>query len=232
MNVFFHPASKDSINYLSPEESHHCVKVLRLTQGQEIHIVDGAGTLYLAQINHAHPRNCEFLTKKIIKKETRSFYIHIAISPTKNFNRIEWFVEKAVELGVDEISFIQCERSERKILKTERLHKKAVSSLKQSGNLILPKINNLRVFEDFVAGQNINSYSYICHQSEDNPSLIDQLKRNQTYLVLIGPEGDFSPNELELARAKGCTGVNLGRHTLRTETAGIAACHIFNLANQ
>ncbi len=232
MNVFFHPAPKDSINYLSPEESHHCVKVLRLTQNQEIHIVDGAGSLYLAQINHAHSKNCAFLTKQIIKKQTREFYIHIAISPTKNFDRMEWFVEKAVELGVDEISFIQCERSERKILKTERLQKKAVSSLKQSGNLILPKINNLRAFKDIFLEQNNSINYFVCHKSEDNPSLISQIKRNRTYLVLIGPEGDFSPNELELAMKKGCFSVSLGYHTLRTETAGIAACHIFNLANQ
>lgn len=232
MNVFFHPAPKDSVNYLSPEESHHCVKVLRLTQNQEIHIVDGAGTLYLAQINHAHPKNCAFVIKRVIEKETRGFYIHIAISPTKNLERMEWFVEKSVELGVDEISFIRCERSERKILKIERLQKKAVSGLKQSGNLILPRINNLRAFEDFISTQNINSYSYICHQSKFNPSLISQLKRNQNYLVLIGPEGDFSPNELELAMAKGFHSVNLGSYTLRTETAGIAACHIFNLVNQ
>jgi 16S rRNA (uracil1498-N3)-methyltransferase len=161
----------------------------------------------------------------------KNFRIHIGISPTKNADRIEWFVEKVVEFGVDEITLLQCDHTERQHLKVERLNKTAISAMKQSLKAKLPVIHPISEFKNVVMSTN-DEQKYIAHVDERNQQHLQQLvERGLSYLVLIGPEGDFSTDELKLADAHGFKKVSLGPSRLRTETAGIAACHILNLAN-
>lgn len=229
MAAFYLPEIKDGVTLLSPEESRHAVKVLRLNSGDKIQIFDGQGSVYTAEITDPHHKKTAF---RIVDKEHQSpstSYIHIAIAPTKNIDRIEWFVEKAVEIGVSEISFILCQNSERKVMKLERIHKKAISAMKQSMNGFLPRINELATFKDFIT-QVDQDGKYIAYVDFNNPKqLVEAAKDNKNHCVLIGPEGDFSIEELELALEHGFKKVALGNSRLRTETAGIVACHTLNL---
>jgi 16S rRNA (uracil1498-N3)-methyltransferase len=221
VNLFYQPLLPEGILYLDADESRHCIKVLRHNTGDVIHITDGKGFFYDAVITKADDRQCTFRIQEKSAQPVRDYSIHIAISPTKNADRIEWFVEKAVELGVDIVSIINCENTERTYLKKERLEKVAVSAMKQSLKATLPRIEGLLEFDAIVKSD------------AQNP---DHLKNialpGKDYLVLIGPEGDFSPEELNAAIANGFQKVSLGQSRLRTETAGLAACHILNLANE
>lgn len=231
MQLFYQPEINKGLLQLDPEESRHCVKVLRKREGDKITVVDGDGNFYEVAIVDADPRKCTFTVLSVHKEEKRPFSIHIGIAPTKNADRIEWFVEKAVELGVDEVTFLQCEHSERVKINLERLLKKAVSAMKQSVKASLPQLNEIMPFEEFA--QKAGAQKFIAYVDQDNPNhLKDMATSKMDYLVMIGPEGDFSAKEVEMARSAGWVAVSLGKSRLRTETAGLAACHILNLLNE
>lgn len=231
MNLFYQPGIAQGVLYLDPGESRHCIKVLRRGIGEKIHIVDGKGGLYHAEITNDDPKQCTFKVVGSNQSTERDYYVHIAIAPTKNMDRLEWFVEKATEIGVDEISFVICQNSERRILKTDRLEKKAIAAMKQSLKAELPKINPALNFNPFI--QNVKAgYKYIAHVDAENPkTLLGLIPPASHSCVLIGPEGDFSKEELLSANELGWTKVSLGPNRLRTETAGLVACHISNLVN-
>lgn len=230
MARFYQPEIAIGSHYLRPEESHHCVKVLRHKVGDVIEVLDGNGSLYTVRITKADPKQCNFEIVDATVSEKPPFHIHIAIAPTKNLDRMEWFVEKAVEIGVQEITFMVCRNSERKILKLNRLERKAVSAMKQSQQFYLPKINPLTPYQqllpELTAGQ-----KFIAFVDFDNPSYLKEVAPREKYCVLIGPEGDFTDDELNFAISQGFTKVSLGPSRLRTETAGLVACHILNLIN-
>lgn len=233
MQLFYQSAISAGENHLDAEESRHCIKVLRKQPGDTIHITDGKGTFYIARIVKADPRQCTFeIIEKNLEPE-KKHHIHIAIAPTKNLDRMEWFVEKAVELGVDEISFVVCNNSERKVLKLDRLERKAISAMKQSLKATLPTLHAVVQFQKFLEKSTPADEKYIAYIDKENttPHLKSLLRPKQVYCILIGPEGDFSPEEVTLARQKGFQTVSLGNSRLRTETAGIAACVMLNLYN-
>lgn len=217
---------------LSEEESQHCVRVLRYTRGDEILLTDGKGNTYTARITNPHPKHCEFevLTQEKQQK-AHDFYLHIAIAPTKNIERMEWMVEKCTEIGVDEITPLLCRFSERKQIRTDRLEKIVLSAAKQSLTPYLPKLNELTDYGTFVR-QATEETKFIAHcYKEDKRELKDEIRRGKSVLVLIGPEGDFSEQEVEEALALGFVPVSLGNSRLRTETAGVVACHTAVLMN-
>lgn len=231
MNLFFQPLITDGARYLDEEESRHCVKVLRKHAGDAIQITDGKGFYYEAVITKADLRKCDFEIIKTTPETHRDFSVHIAVSPTKNSDRIEWFVEKATEFGVDRISLIDCEHTERTFIKTDRLKKIAASAMKQSLKARVPEIDELQKFETLIANANEENRC-IAYVDHSNPITLQRaIEMKKSTLVLIGPEGDFSAGEIELALQHNFTKVSLGPSRLRTETAAIAACHIINLVN-
>ena len=232
MNSFFQPNIKQGELFLDDIDSKHCVRVLRKRIGDEIIVLDGNGGVHTCVINDDTILKCEFEIIKSEYFEKPDYFIHIAIAPTKNKERIEWFVEKATEIGVDEITFLNTERSERNSIKVERIIKKSASAFKQSDGLFFPKINTLIPFEDFLFGRDKEQLNYIAFadQSKDHIYLKDAPK-NKKYCVLIGPEGDFTEDEYSMALARGCESISLGNKKLRTETAGLIACHTLNLIN-
>jgi 16S rRNA (uracil1498-N3)-methyltransferase len=230
-NLFYQPGIQYGSHFLDPEESRHAAKVLRKKGGDIIHITDGKGVLYTCKITDAKPDKCAFVIESSEQEKQKSFGIHIAIAPTKNPDRTEWFVEKAIEIGVDEITFLECDNSERSTIKTERIEKLAVSAMKQSLKTTLPKIHSIRQLDKFISDSN-SSKKFIAYVDQTNPDeLLKVAQPKENYLVLIGPEGDFSPAELDLAIKNGFKKVALGPSRLRTETAGIVACHTLNLIN-
>jgi len=228
MRVFYQPTI-EKYPFLSMDDSKHAVKVLRLKREDRIEIVDGKGKYFEAEIVDPDSKKCHV---KIIDQGVhppKSFYIHVAIAPTKNIDRIEWFVEKSVEFGIDEITFLKCNTSERDHLRLDRIEKKAISAMKQSRAGYLPKINDVVNFNDFVRSEKLPDDKFIAHVNNSNTLLINNAMPARSYCILIGPEGDFSKNEIDIANKNGFTGVSLGNTRMRTETAGIAACHILNL---
>ena len=231
MNLFYQPKLVHGISYLEPEESRHAIRVLRKKHGDHIRLTDGKGVYYDATITEADSHQCSFKVTEKIPDASKDFTIHIAISPTKNIDRIEWFVEKAVELGIDEISLMECDHTERQHLKVERLEKMAISAMKQSLRARLPAIHPLNSFRDVILSSS-QVHKFIAHVDAENQEQLKNLATpRSSYVVLIGPEGDFSDEELALADSRAFKKVSLGPSRLRTETAGLAACHILNLAN-
>jgi len=221
---------------LSEEESGHCVRVLRYSVGDEILITDGKGTTYTARITNPHPKHCDF---EIISKEKQekhhAFHLHIAIAPTKNIERMEWAIEKCVEIGVDEITPLLCRFSERKQLRTDRLEKIILSAAKQSLTPYLPVLHELTPYDEFIQCQKSidGLQKFIAHcYKEDKRVLKDEIEQGRDVLVLIGPEGDFSEQEVADALASGFVPVSLGNSRLRTETAAVVACHTAVLMNE
>lgn len=233
MQLFYVPNSSGAEVILDETESKHAVKVLRLSAGDKVQLIDGKGGFYEAEIADPHPKKCRLsITKTILEFGKKNFHLHIAIAPTKNTDRLEWFLEKATEIGIDEITPLLTEHSERKVLKTERLEKILVSAMKQSLKAYLPKLNELTPFHEFIK-QAKETHRFIAHcEDGEKPHLKNRVQAKTDCLVLIGPEGDFSPEEISLAKEQGFTEISLGTARLRTETAGIAACHIVNLANE
>jgi 16S rRNA (uracil1498-N3)-methyltransferase len=222
---------------LPDEEAKHCLKVLRMKNGDELHLTDGKGNLGLATIVNDNPKKCLVRIKQLnFQEKNRNYYIHVAIAPTKNIDRIEWFVEKCVEMGIDELSFLQTEHTERSYFNEERIVKKAISAMKQSLNLHLPVINSLQGYDKFIKTQSEQSavnQKFIAYVDRENTQTLFQSAKPQgNYCVLIGPEGDFSPTELSQALAANFTMVSLGKSRLRTETAGLVACHTLHLLNE
>jgi 16S rRNA (uracil1498-N3)-methyltransferase len=231
VNLFYQPLLPKGDHFLDPEESRHCVKVLRRKNGDAIRITDGQGLFYEAVITDANASKCAFSVHNTVREAKKDYFIHVAIAPTKNPDRLEWFVEKATELGIDKITFLRTEHTEKVFLKKERLSKVAISAMKQSLKATLPVISDLQNFNDFVI-ESSEAQKFIAYVDEANPvHLKDAALNERSSLVLIGPEGDFSKEELDLALSTGFRKVSLGRSRLRTETAGIAACHILNLVN-
>jgi len=230
MQIFYAPDIVSNTYTLPEEESKHCIRVLRLNTGDEITLIDGKGNLFTASISNPNPKRCEVIVTDV-KTEfgKRNFYLHIAIAPTKNIERLEWFLEKATEIGIDEITPILCDRSERKVVNIDRLDKIIISAVKQSIKAYVPKLNEMISLKHFL-NQNIEGQKFIAHcNSWELPPLKDNLQPNSKVTILIGPEGDFTPSEVEQCLKKGFQEISLGASRLRTETAGIVACHIANL---
>lgn len=231
MNLFYQPDLPAGTLHLDEDESRHAVKVLRLEAGDLLNVTDGKGVLYTCRITKADSKKCDFDLISKIEQRKKDYFIHIAIAPTKNADRIEWFVEKAVEFGVDQISFVLCQTSERKNINNERIQKVAISAMKQSQQNTLPLLTPLLPFRQLMSDP--SDQKFIAYVDQDNPDLLkNKATKGNNCLVLIGPEGDFSKEELVLAFQNDFTKVSLGPNRLRTETAGLAACHILNLVNQ
>lgn len=223
MHLFYQPNIFSMI--LSEEESLHAVKVLRLQAGDDIVIVDVAGGYYQAKITLPHHKKCGFeIVESLQDYCRRNYKLHIAIAPTKNIERLEWFIEKAVEIGVDEITPVICRYSERKIIKADRLEKIIVSAAKQSIKAFFPKLNPLCTFDELLKQHHAKA-KFIAHcYPEEKALLKDLLPGQDDVLILIGPEGDFSQEEVEKAIKNGFLPMSLGESRLRTETAGVVAC--------
>jgi 16S rRNA (uracil1498-N3)-methyltransferase len=231
VNLFYQPLLAKGVHHLDEDESKHCVRVLRRNNGDTIRITDGQGFFYDVVIIDANPSKCSFAIKEKVEEPKADYFIHIAISPTKNADRIEWFVEKATEFGVNKITLIETEHTERSFLKTERLKKVALAAMKQSLKATLPAISGVTKFTELIQGSN-EEQCFIACVDEDNPlHLRDAALPGKSGVVLIGPEGDFSKDEMQFALSHGFVKVSLGKSRLRTETAGISACHILNLIN-
>nr|WP_320000567.1 16S rRNA (uracil(1498)-N(3))-methyltransferase [uncultured Draconibacterium sp.] len=233
MQLFYVPDISGAEVILNETESKHAIRVLRLKEGDEIELVDGKGGFYKARIQNANPKKCQLC---IIESQTdfgkKDFHLHIAIAPTKNIDRTEWFLEKCTEIGIDEVTPLLSEHSERKVIKPERLEKILVSAMKQSVKAYLPKLNGLTKLSDLLS-QTTETKKFIAHCNEgEKPHLKNVVKPGDNVLILIGPEGDFSPEEVDLALESGFEAISLGNARLRTETAGVVACHIVNLANE
>lgn len=232
MKLFYTPDIATD-NALPEEEAKHAVKVLRLSEGDEITLMDGKGSFYDAEISLISGKRCEvrILQERPWQKPWQGC-LHIAVSPTKNMDRMEWFVEKAVEMGIDRITFLACEHSERKVVKTDRIQKIVVSAAKQSLKGTLPVVDEMMPFNEFLkrckAGRRFIAH---CYDTEKR-LLRNELVPGEDTVVLIGPEGDFSMAEVEAASAAGFVPVSLGECRLRTETAAMMSCAAMALANQ
>jgi len=235
MHLFYTPdiIPSAAAYFLNEEESKHCTRVLRLATGDEVNLIDGRGGLYTAVISDAHPkRTILHISKVITEYGMRNHYLHIAIAPTKNMERLEWFLEKATEIGIDEISLIITQRSERKEAKTERLNKIITSAVKQSLKAYHPVLNEVIGFNKFLS-QPFNGQKFIAHCADgDKLNLRDELSLRGRYLVLIGPEGDFSEKEIADASQNDYKAITLGTSRLRTETAALEACFEINFLNR
>ncbi|MGI4886427.1 MAG: RsmE family RNA methyltransferase [Janthinobacterium lividum] len=217
---------------LSEDESKHAVRVLRLGPGAAVALVDGRGGRYQAEIADANPKRCQLRLTAHAHVPPRPYFTHVAVAPTKNLDRLEWFVEKAVEVGVDRISFLRGARSERRELKLERLEKIAVSALKQSGQAWLPQLDELTDFAPFVAAADAAT-TFIAHlEAGERTALAHVAAAGPGCCVLIGPEGDFTPEEIALALGRGIRPVTLGASRLRTETAALAAVFTAHIARE
>ena len=232
MHVFYTPDIQNHTE-LPDEEVTHAVRVLRLQVGDRVTLTDGKGNFYRAEISTVTNKRCLVNILEIIPQETLwSGHLQIAMAPTKNMDRTEWFAEKATEIGFDELTFWNCRFSERKVIKTERIAKILVSAIKQSLKARLPKLNEMTDFNKFIT-QPFSGQKFIAHCYEgEKPLLKDILYPGEDALVLIGPEGDFSEEEVKNAIKNGFIPISLGRSRLRTETAALVACHILNLQNQ
>jgi len=232
MSLFYVPALSSGF-VLPEEESQHAVKVLRMQVGDTLTVVDGAGGFYKARITNPHPKHCAFeITETILEYGKRNYRLHIAIAPTKNIERLEWFIEKATEIGIDEITPIVCRFSERKVIKAERLEKIIVSAAKQSVKAYFPKLNPLCTFDELIKTCQA-SQKFIAHCYEEDKRLLQtEIQPSEDVLILIGPEGDFSKEEVQKALSVGFIPVSLGNSRLRTETAGVVACHTVCLRNE
>ncbi len=220
---------------LSDEEAQHVVRVLRLNVGDEIALVDGSGGWHTAEITAVGRGRCHYVVTSTtqIHNPWRG-HIHIALAPTKLMERTEWFVQKAVEIGVDEVSLLCADHSERRTVKTERLIKTAVSAMKQSQKATLPQVHAMVSSRDFIKSRT-TGHRFICHCHDlhdiSKPFLLDALRRHEDALVMIGPEGDFSPEEVQTAIDCGYQSVSLGHSRLRTETAALVATHLMQIRN-
>jgi len=235
MQLFYNPnITKDTKQFtFDKTESRHIVRVLRKKTGDQLFITNGKGLLFNSEISIANDKKCLINITTVEKKpKPWNYYLHIAIAPTKNMDRFEWFLEKATEIGIDEITPLLCHHSERKVLKVERLEKIIESAMKQSLKFHLPKLNPLIKFSDFVY-QDFESNLFIAHCEKTNKQTLKSvLPPNQKTTILIGPEGDFSSSEIEKAIQQNFIPITLGESRLRTETAGLVAAQMVSFVNQ
>lgn len=220
MNVFI-ASIKDNIATLTAAESWHCAKVLRYKTNDAIDLIDGLGAFYKGVLKIVNDKQCVVdITQGPSHQAKRTYYLHLAIAPTKQIDRIEWMVEKAVEIGIDEITFIKCKNSERVNIKIERIQKIVESAVKQSKQAFIPKINALMEFENILKYE--ATLKLIAHCELNNKKSLKNFKFNSSSVcVLIGPEGDFAIEEIKEAMDAGYQSVSLGETRLRTETAGL-----------
>ena len=235
MELFFSNIINNNIIVLDAFESKHCIRVLRKKIGDMINVVDGKGNLYKSEIISVSNKDCHVKVKEILKDYAkRDYYIHIGISPLKNHDRIEWFIEKSVEIGVDEISFIGCDRTLQKSIKLDRFHRIAITAMKQTLKAKIPQINNIQNFKTFIQKCNDNN-RFICHLEKGNKndlfSFKNNIVKNKSSCILIGPEGDFTLDEIMISEKYKFYPITLGDSRLRTETAGVVACHLINIIN-
>jgi len=234
MQIFYVPDIKGSMCIMDTNESKHCIRVLRMGKGEKLRIVDGKGSLYEGIISDPDPAGCQIKITGVTRNyEKRNYRLNIAISPIKNPERFEWFIEKSVEIGIDGIIPLICRNTEKSGIKRDRLNNIIISAMKQSVKAFRPELFESVTFNDFVKSDNPGT-RMIAHC---NPA-IERYKMNEVYekgrdaVILIGPEGDFSEEEINLALDNGFKPVDLGTSRLRTETAGIAACHSVYFINQ
>tara|TARA_R110002167_G_scaffold187802_2_gene389149 strand:- start:3391 stop:4101 length:711 start_codon:yes stop_codon:yes gene_type:complete len=232
MQFFYTPNLDESTTECTfdPVESRHIVKVLRKKVGESLYITNGKGLLFEAKISVADGKKCKAEIVSSTKKARNTSSLHMVVAPTKMNDRYEWFLEKATEIGVDEITPIICDRSERRVIKTERMEKVLQTAMKQSLRTYLPQLNEAITFDKFLA-RPITGQLYIAHCEEDKKVSLTTLlaSPNTKTTILIGPEGDFSPNEIRMALEKNYLPISLGESRLRTETAAIVACTIVNM---
>jgi 16S rRNA (uracil1498-N3)-methyltransferase len=238
MQLFYHPHLDseqiliDAVIDLPQEEALHAIRVLRYRVGDTLWLTDGKGNMLQCKVSHLGKRNCSVQVDQIQGAyQKRDYSIHIAVAPTKNISRLEWFLEKATEFGVDEITPLLCQHSERKQINPERLNKVITSAMKQSLKAWHPQLHPLTNFKDFV-GAEFSGQKFVTHLDEAYPQhLKEKAQTKNNYVVLIGPEGDFSPEEIELAQKHQWSMAHLGPERLRTETAALAAVFTLNLLN-
>jgi len=234
MQLFYNPDITENMSQFSfcKEESRHISKVLRKKEGDVLHITNGNGWLYKAEIAMANSKNC---IASVIKKELqpkRRYKLHLAVAPTKMNDRFEWFLEKSTEIGIDSITPVICDHSERKVIKHERFEKIVQSAMKQSLQCYLPKLNEAINFTDFIK-QDFSGQLFIAHCGEtDRKALKNELQPSKEATILIGPEGDFSVKEIQRALQQNYIPVTLGETRLRTETAAMVACHSVAFINE
>ena len=234
---YFYVPNATEDNELPTDEAIHAIRVLRLKIGDDIFLIDGKGTFYEAVVTLANSKHCLYkITQTLVQNKTWKGHIHLAIAPTKDISRIEWLVEKATEIGFDEISFLNCQFSERKNLRIDRIERIVISAMKQSRKAWKPIVNNMLSFEDFMQKE-VTGQKFICHsyneiEKTDFFSNINNSGLFEDITVLIGPEGDFSINEVHQALQQQYKSTTLGNSRLRTETAGLAAVLMANLANR
>lgn len=234
MHIFYTPDITQPTYTLNEEESKHCIRVLRLPVGTLIYLVDGKGGFYTAEIATDNPKK---VSLKVLNVETdyqkRNHYLHVAVAPTKNIDRIEWFLEKATELGIDEITPIISDRSERKVVKEDRLNKVITSAVKQSIKAYHPKLNDAISLDAFLKlpfeGDKLIAH---CINNAGKKYISDLVKPHGRYLIMIGPEGDFTSDEVDNALNKGFKALTLGENRLRTETAALSVCFEINYLNR
>lgn len=234
MQLFFNPDINEQTEQIvfSKDESRHIVKVLRKSVGDELQITNGNGWLFTAKISIADIKNCVAVITSKEHQPRKNYKLHLAVAPTKMNDRYEWFLEKATEIGIDTITPIICDHSERKVIKIDRFEKIVQSAMKQSLHYYMPKLNDAIPFKEFIKHEFIGQ-KFIAHCEEtDRKSLKQALQPEQDVLILIGPEGDFSSHEIDTAIDSGFMPVTLGDTRLRTETAAIVACHSVVFTNE
>ncbi len=235
MQLFYHPnvVEEDQKIVFPRDESKHIVKVLRKKEGDILHVTNGNGYLFISELNLITPQQCIAKVIEVKKEEPPKYYLHMAVAPTKMNDRYEWFLEKATEIGVMEITPIICDHSERKVVKLDRFERVLQSAMKQSLHFTLPKINQPVRFSEFVT-DTPEGTKYIAHCEDEleKRSLKNSINLGEKSIVLIGPEGDFSSDEIALAKQNSWKPVSLGSTRLRTETAAIVACHTVALHNE
>jgi 16S rRNA (uracil1498-N3)-methyltransferase len=233
MQLFYHENIQEDNFYLKPDESKHLIKVLRRSLGDKVRFTDGNGCLFSCTITEANPKKTRIQIDERHFDPQEDFHIHLAISPTKNAERMEWMVEKITEIGVHEITFMVSEHSERPHLKMDRLEKKVISACKQSLKTRFPKLNPIRPMQELVMDKTFDEYQrFIAYVDEENDRhLFEKAAADRAYIILIGPEGDFSEQELQIAFDQHFLPCSLGKSRLRSETAGVAAVHTLQLIN-
>ncbi len=231
MSIFYQNRISEGIYSLSKDESKHCSLVLRYKKGDEIIVFDGNGGKHRSILTQVTEKICEFEIIESIQTPAKKFKIHLGIAPTKNTDRIEWLVEKLTEIGIDEMTLLETDHNERRNLRMDRLTKKTISAMKQSGNPFLLKINPLTQLNDFI-NKNLGNEKFIAHLDKSHTYLADVIKPEKNISILIGPEGDFSRDELAFATQHGYQPVSLGGNVLRTETAGLISCCMVNFINK
>lgn len=226
-------ATGNTLTEMPEEESVHISRVLRMKPGDELKVTDGKGAIALASVENPGKKVCTIRLRELQVQEKRPFRLHIAVAPTKNIARFEWFLEKATEFGIDQITPVFCDHSERQKLRTDRLEKVVIAAMKQSFNCFMPVISEPVEFDKLIETVAVTDSRFIAWVDEEpRPHLKDACRKGTDTLILIGPEGDFSQREISLALGRGFRPVSLGRNTLRTETAALASCFIVNLLNE